>query len=186
MSIRPVHACVVALLAGLALAGPASAASVHTVYIDFGQVGCDATESTVFDALPGERNTVHLERVQKLSVPTPGTGGPCGEGINLTGETLVTDATATLWPRDDCSFAGAPVQNRAVSCRLAEHATYILRDMDDTLVLERGWAYIDAGPGNDHIEFMGSGRVICGSGHDTVITVPGTTIDPDCEDVYIR
>ena len=186
---RPVHACLnMAVIAvGLALASPANAANVFVEVTDWGQVGCDATYRTTIDARPGERNNVTVRDVEGLSVPAP--GGGCGEGIVLLWpQVLVADATASLFPlnKGGCVYAGAPVQNRLVSCDRSHHVGAFLEDGDDRLVVETMRAVVNAGTGDDHVQVLSTevDRVRCGDGVDTVIAGPGDFVDRDCEQVH--
>lgn len=188
---RPAYACLnMAVIAvALALASPANAANVFVEVTDWGQVGCDATYRTTVDARPGEQNNVTIRDVEDLSVPAP--TGACGEGIVLLWpQVLVADATASLFPLPSiatCSYVGAAVQNRLVSCDArGDLVGAFLKDGDDRLVVETMRAVVNAGPGNDHVEVLSpaTDQVRCGDGLDTVVAGRGDHIDPDCEQVH--
>ena len=187
---RPVYACLnMAVIAvGLALASPANAANVFVEVIDFGEVGCDATYRTTVDARPGETNTVTMRNTEGVTLPIQGNDGCGGGPIVVPPQVQVADATAPLFPLRDqgCEYAGAPVQNRLVSCNRSDHVGAFLKDGDDRLVVETMRAVVNAGPGDDHVEVLSiaADRVRCGDGVDTVVAGPGDFVDLDCEQVF--
>lgn len=191
---RLVHMVLAALGAGLALAGPAAAANVEQHFYREavpGSYGCAEIEinHTRLVARPGERNTVTMAHQPEIAAHPPLISQPyCGApefGVTQN-EMTVVDATASIVAHAPyCRLTGAPVQNRAATCRGGNRITAILGDGDDSLLVETVYGVVDGGPGNDHIELV-SGRVACGSGVDTVIAGSNVSVDPDCEVVVLR
>jgi hypothetical protein len=160
------------LLATLALAGPASAATVAVTKVTTNDP-CGTTNNVSFTAGPGEVNKLTLVQADVEINGGIGFPGPCFYFYHRETTAVVSDPGAPLTAGAGCSS----LTRAQAACSVASAmdtlapATIDLGNRADALALSLGTpAAVDAGPGNDQLRTLNgeTDTVDCGGGFDTI------------------
>ena len=157
---RPRFWLLMAVAAVLAVAGPASAA---TVRLDVQSVGGQGVARVVYDAAAGERNYVQVSDT-----------APAGAPSDPVGEYWLQDSGAAMTPGSGCALTVlGDYEPVFIRCPIPAGArpggaVVYLRDRDDVAIIEivGGETQVFAGSGDDQL--VGRGALTGGPGGDTL------------------